>query len=386
MSKLPIRIMTRDFNLLGEVDNYESLQLTRSWHGIGVVEMRINRYKQHADKLQRGNIIFPTHKTNKGYIIRHCEIELDENGKITENWIIRALSLKSWMGQRLIIPPIGQAYDSITDNAESVMLHYVNNNVINPVDPNRVMQDIILSDNLNRGPSIQWQSRYKVLAEELKNIGLQSGLGWNIDIDYENKQYVFKALEGRDLSANQTDLPPVIFSPEFDSLKQMQYVESELEYKNFAIVAGQGEGVERRIVEVGEQSSGFDRYELFVDARDIEEETDDDPPQPIPVHVIEERLRNRGNQKLAEHQQELFLEGQILTKSPFIYEKDYDLGDIVTVQNKDWGVTMDSRITEIKEIYETNGYRIEAIFGNDRPTFIDKVKQEFKQFENELKR
>ncbi len=385
--KLPIRIMTRDFDLLGETAQYDSLQIERSWHGIGVLEMRINRYMKNADKLQRGNIIFPHANTNKGYVIRHKEIELDERGKVTENWVIRALSLKSWLAQRLTIPTEHTAYDNKQGEAESVMLHYVNNNAINPVDSARILTDIVLADNLQRGSHIEWQSRYKNLAEELAELGLLSGLGWNVDIDYVNKRYVFRALEGRNLVATQSDLPPAIFSPEFGTVGELKYTESELEFKNFALVAGQGEGVERRIVTVGEQSSGFDRYELFVDARDIEEETDDDPPEPIPVEEIEERLRNRGKQKLAEHEQEIYMEGQALSKSRLVYEKDYDLGDMVTLQSRGWGVTLDARITEVKEIYESGRPRkIELTFGNDKPTLISKIKQSLDGVNREVTR
>lgn len=380
--------MTQDFNLLGETSRYESLQITRSWHGIGVLEMRINRYKQHVDKLQRGNIIFPHNRLNKGYVIRHREIELDEKGKITENWIIRALSLKSWMAQRLTMPPAHTANDNKSGNAETVMLHYINNNVINPVDTARKMPHIILADNLGRGQSISWQSRFKNLAEELENIGLQSGLGWNVIPDTTLKKYVFEVLEGRDLTASQSDLPPAIFSPEFNTLGQLSYVESELDYKNYAVVAGQGEGVERRVVSVGD-SSGFERYELFVDARDIEEEIqgeDGEEPTPRPEQDIIADLVNRGNQKLAEHEQEIYVEGQALTKSRLVYEKDYNLGDMVTLQNKDWGITMDARITEVKEIYEPGNNNIELTFGNSRPELIDKIKQELSQIKPEVTR
>lgn len=53
-------------------------------------QLSINRYLKGADKLQRGHIIFPHNKLNKAYIIRHRGIELDENGKVTKNWAIRA--------------------------------------------------------------------------------------------------------------------------------------------------------------------------------------------------------------------------------------------------------------------------------------------------------
>lgn len=384
---LPIRIMTRDFRLLGQVDRYSSLQITRSWHGIGSIELVINRYLKGADKLLMGRIIFPHNQLNKAFVIKERKIELDENGKATENWIITALSLKSWFSQRITLPPEGKSQNSIEADAESAMRHYANDYAVNPIDPSDVIPDLVLADNLNRGESISWQSRLKELSSEMTDIGFASGLGWNISIDAVNKKFVFEVLEGRDLTASQSILPPAIFSPEFKTLGQMSYMESELEFKNYAIVAGQGEGAERRIVTVGDESAtGFDRHVLFVDARDVAEETDEDPPQPIPVEKIEERLRARGLQKLAEHQQEVYLEGQALTKSRLVYEKDWDLGDVVTQQNRDWGVTLDARITEVKEIYEPGKTSIEPVFGNNRPTLISKIKQELAGMKVEMTR
>lgn len=155
----------------------------------------------------------------------------------------------------------------------------------------------------------------------------------------------------------------------------MQYVDSDLNHKNTAYIAGQGEGVDRRVVVLG-QASGLARKELFVDARDVLEETDveGEVPVPRPLNEIIADLINRGKQKLAELIQETFLEAQIMTHSTFKYEKDWDLGDVVTVQYKDWGVTLDARITEVKEIYEADGVQIEATFGNSRPTLISKIK------------
>lgn len=386
MSSMPIRIMTKDFQPLGEIKKYSSLQVTRSWHGIGVLELRINRYLLHAEKLIRGRILFPHAHLNKAYEIRHKEIELDENGKATENWIIRAPALKSWFSDRLTIPPVGKSQDSVKADAESVMYHYANSQAINPFDPGDALP-VIAGVNQMRGDITEWNSRYKDLAEEMAEIGQLSGLGWNISIDYDAKAFRFDVLQGRDLTAGQSINPPAIFSTEFFTLKSLSYMESDLDFKNVAVVAGQGEGVDRRIITVGDlTATGLDRRVLFVDARDIEEETDDDPPVPIPVERIEERLRQRGMEKLAEHQQEIFMEGQALAKSRLIYGVDYDLGDMVTLQDKEWGVTMDARITEVKEIYEPGNISIEPVFGNSRPTLISKIKQELAGVRNEIVR
>ncbi|WP_283164612.1 MULTISPECIES: hypothetical protein [unclassified Lysinibacillus] len=82
-----------------------------------------------------------------------------------------------------------------------------------------------------------------------------------------------------------------------------------------------------------------------------------------------------GQQNLNELIQEEYLEGQILTNS-----------DVTTIQNNFWGITMDARITDIKEIHETGGFSIEATFENNRPTLIQKIKQELSQISGEVRR
>lgn len=378
----PIRVITQDFELLTEIDLYTSAQVVRMWHGIGELELHINRYTKDANLLQKGVLLFLGSDTHKVYIIRSREIPLEEDGKVSENWVIRAPALKAIVGQRLTLPPSSTAYDNKQGDAETVMKHYIERNVTNPDDANRIIQNVEIAPNQNRGINVNWRSRFKNLAEEMTEISQFSGLGWNIYLDLPNQKWVFDVTESNNLTTSQISLPPVIFSPKFDSLQSLNYSESELDYRNFAYVAGQGEGTDRRVIELGGQS-GIERHELFVDARNVDEEEDG---QQRPEQDIINELTNRGQEELSKMEQEEYLEGQILTKSPFKYEDDYDLGDIVTVQNKDWNVTMDARITELKEIYEPSGFQIEAIFGNDRPTLIDKLQRVLGQFDNEMKK
>lgn len=410
--KKPIRILTTDMDIVGEIDNYESMFFIRSWHGIGSIELRINRYKKHAYALQKDSLILVGNDLNKVFIIKHREIELDENGKITENWLIKGYALKSIVAQRITMPPLHTAYDNRSSNAETVMKHYINTNIINPVDSRRRIPNLVIAPNLQRGIPISYSSRFKNLAEEMSTLSLASGLGWDVTLDIDNKLWVFDVVEGKDLTADQIINPPVIFSPQFESVKNMQYVQSDLNYKNVGIVAGQGEGVERRVIEIG-SFSGLNRHEVFIDARDVEEMDEDE--QPIPEQQVIQKLTDRGQQQLNELLQEEYLEAQLLTPisrteyerefsylstlqisesvtkrtrtlSAFNYQLDYDLGDIVTVQNKDWGVTLNARITEVKEIYQENGFGLEATFGNNRPTLIQKIKQELSQMSGEVRR
>jgi hypothetical protein len=379
----PIRILTPILDLLAEIDNYGSLLFTRRWHEVGEFELRINRHKRHTELLQRGNLIMLGSHRNKVGIIKHREIELDENGKASENWLVKGIALKGVAAQRIVVPPANDSHDRASGAAETVMKHYVNNHIVNPIDVKRKIDMLVIASDQQRGSNISWESRFKNLAEELVEISKASGLGWDVILDFERKKWVFDVFVGRDLTVNQSVNPPVIFSPQFESLKQLSFVESDYNYRNYGYIAGQGEGADRRVVEVGE-AEGLSRIETFIDARDISEQDEDQ--QALPEAEIIAKLQQRGQQKLAEFAQEFFLEGQILTNSPFEYEKDYDLGDIVTIQNREWGVTRDARITEIKEIYEPGGFQIEATFGESRPTLIKKLKQELAQISGEVRK
>ena len=57
------------------------------------------------------------------------------------------------------------------------------------------------------------------------------------------------------------------------------------------------------------------------------------------------------------------------------YIDDYNLGDIVTIFDKRWGITIDTRITGISEIYDTNGVSLEITFGNNIPTLMQIIKK-----------
>ncbi len=45
MNKVPIRIIDKDFNLLGEIDDYESLIFIRRFSRVGEFELHINLEK-----------------------------------------------------------------------------------------------------------------------------------------------------------------------------------------------------------------------------------------------------------------------------------------------------------------------------------------------------
>lgn len=353
----PIRILSKELDLLGEVDNYLSFSFTRKYYSYGEFQLATNIKVQNADKLNVGNLLMLGNDKFKVGIIRHKEIKANESGE--EMLTIKGYSLSHFLTQRITIPPINQAQDTIEGNVETVMKYYVKRNCLDI--EGMEFPSFIISPNLNRGENIKWSSRYKNLAEELEKISRLTDIGFMIYPDFESKNYIFVIYNGRNFSANQNTHPPVIFSSKFDNVKSQDYTDSLLGFGNYAIVAGQGEGIDREIIMMGDEaSSGFEKSVIFVDARDLEEGMD---------------LPARGAAKLKEHERINSFQAEVLPTGPFKYQVDWDLGDIVTVQNKAWNVEVNRRITEVTEIYEAGGFRLSVIFGEEPLTLGEKIKR-----------
>ncbi|WP_100406271.1 Gp37-like protein [Bacillus solitudinis] len=349
----PLRIFDRTVGFLGEIDDYESLVFERKWYTFGSFQMTVDPNKNGVEHLKKYNIV-SLGRDKTGFIL-HSEKDAGDN----ENLLVSGLSLGGFLETRLTIPPSGSAYDRVNDNVESIMRQYVDRNVINPLDLNRKIKLLVNGTNQGKGPTTFYQTRFKQLDEELEKIGIASGLGWEVVIDFENECFVFEVYEGKDLSILQDENPPVVFSFDFDNIKNQKLVESEYSYRNVGYVAGQGEGDNRHIVEVGD-SGGLERREVFIDARDIEN------PEELPV---------RGEQKLAEYEQVFSFDSEILDQSNMKYGVDWDLGDIVTVQNRKWNETAHRRVTEVTESYSKSGLEISVVMGKALPTLQERIKQ-----------
>lgn len=388
--KQPIRIYNSFMNLLHETDKYISLRIVPKFYEIGEFELHVSQYIDGAEYFQKGNVIIPNKRGDKAMLIRHREIALDESGKASENWKITGVTLDGLLDQRITVPPSDTGYDRKKGNAETVMKHYVYNHFVNPTDSTRRIDHIEIAPNLNRGIEISWESRYKNVADEIVSISKQANLGFVIYADMTLKKWIFDVVEPRNLTKdNPGGLPPVFFSPDFQTIKNQLFVDSDLNLKNVGYVGGQGEGTERKVVKVG-QGVGLQRKETFIDARDVGNPEDEEE---LTDEEMEELLIQRGEEKMREFLTNFYLEAQILTptindhsgrfalRSPFEYEVDFRLGDVVEVFNKNWNITMDAPITEFTEIYEASGFLLEATFGEAQPTLITKIKNKFDDIE-----
>ena len=154
------------------------------------------------------------------------------------------------------------------------------------------------------------------------------------------------------------------FSDDFDNINSAAFNTNNQLEKTVAFVLGEGEGAARTMVIVGDsEGTGFERRELYVDARDLSSDGLTDAQ-------YRAALEQRGIEKLNENMRSTSLECVTIPLGNFNYKRDYDLGDIVTTKKSNWNVGQDLRITEIEEVYEHGAMQVVPTLGNPLPTTL----------------
>lgn len=351
-----IHILSMNLELMGEVASYKSLRLRRKFREVGDFEMVLSLSHPMAERLSREQILCPVGMPHKAMIIE--EVTRNEG---TDQVSVKGYTLSGLLRRRICVPPDGgeghYGYDRIISDAESVMRHYVENNVINPESSARKIDCIILEAiNGHRGrTNVPWSARFEQLDELLASIGTYCDAGYAIVPDFAQKKLVFTYLDGRDRTG--TDGHRVTFGMNMGNVTGTTFTENSQQAKNAAIVGGVGEDENRMILSIcpgGEM--GLNRREMFVDAGSRDNATE---------------LEEEGARRLADKTVTQTIKAEVIDTPSCRFGEHWDLGDMVTVVAR--GAQMNARITQVQESHEANRpVRLEVTFG-DPPGGIEKV-------------
>lgn len=367
---MDIYVFDKSFSLLGIVDKFTSLIWKREFYKSGTFELHLflpklnNEASELINLLQKGHIIMKEDSPEEAAYIEDVTLDSTE----TETVKLSGFFIDNFLKDRIV-----WGMQSQTGTIEEVLKGFVFRNCIEPTNSNRVIPSLFLSGTRGIAAQASEVNSYGNLAELIEELAIKYDVGWRVLFDLANNQYVFDVFEGRDLSINQSINPQAIFSMEYENVLNQTYTNSDAGYKNMALIGGQGEGAARKLAILNDSISGFDRKELFVDADSIAQETENGDP--ISDAEYQQVLLEKGKSKLAELTKIQTFESGISVLSNLVYKQDFDLGDKVTIQNNRWGVTINTRITSVEEVYENNTTDFRVNFGSNIPTIIDKIKQ-----------
>lgn len=211
------------------------------------------------------------------------------------------------------------------------------------------------------------------VVEPTKNVdGVETNISeWNLVITTGNY---------RTRSNNPYSLPVVVFSQNFSNIARTDYTLDNKEYCNIAYVAGEGIGNERYWYETyqddGNVQKGWNRNELWIDARDIQSESNNGTT--LTDEEYEKLIKQRAKEKFAEaNKTKSYTATLTEANKQYTYGKDYYLGDFVTVEDKELDISLDAQITEVTTSEEGSRKIVDIAFtyGTIQKDVTEQIKQ-----------
>lgn len=362
------------FEHTGEINEYTSLSWPDKYNGFATFELYAPVTEENQRLIQKGNIVWC--RGDNACIIEIIHSETNSKGEKT--YLVKGRTLEMYLTTRIV----WGTYKATNKHTSTIMYELVDQNCVNPTLAYRKIPFLECAPDDNLGKVISWQKTGKEIYESLESLAADSDLGFDVLFKPLEKKFIFKVTQGEDRSVVPTsgeDVMPVVLSTDLEDILSSSYYTNNQDVKNVAYVHGEGEGADRKKVVSGdEESVGFSRRELYVDAKDLRSEIydEDGNSETIPAAEYLSMLNTRGDEKLAECDTTETFDVQVRVEGgQYVYGVDYHKGDMVIAQDLELGVQVVGRITEACEKHGTKQELI-LTFGYAYPTLISKIKRQ----------
>ena len=344
-------------------DSFSSLLWDIEYYKCGEFEVYIAASSRNIEIFQTGRIVGRDDDKEHFGLIESVELETDsEDG---DYLIIKGRFLMCLLERRIIYPTLN--FTTMTTYG-MIIQKAVENNAL--TSGNRLIPGLKLGEIQGAcwSQTTKLQVSYENLMEWIYTICEKIGGTANIrlsKIAEEQYEMIFELLQGEDRSMMQEENPHIVFSDSYNNLLSFTYFTDTSVKKNFAYVLGKGEGEQRKRTTFyyGNEPEQLNRYEVYVDAKDIsDEEQENGETKPISDAEYIELLKEKGNQNLIPTKTKS--ESQIAVQSTqFQYGVDYFVGDFVTVEHQRFGIRQNKiQLVGMIESFDYNGRNLTPTF------------------------
>lgn len=354
---LPV-VADTHFSRLCAVDDYTSFIWTTRYYDVGDFQLTIPMSSHNLRYLQVNNYVMRGDNDSEMGIIERREITEDLNGQ--ETLTVSGRFLASILARRII-----SQQTQVSGTIAQCVQHLLSECAVAPRDTARRLPIVFGTFDI---PSTQMEQQFtgKGLLDVISTIAKANSIGFDMRYDRDTGNMIFNMFAGVDRSYAQDVNTYAVFSSEYGNLQSSDYVEDVSTTVTNVLVAGEGEGINRKTVWVTESNpTGLARYELYQDARNAS--TNDGA---ISDKVYYQQLRDEGAESLADMAQ--IFAGKV-SFANIDYGTDLYVGDICTIESVSWGMYMNARLIEVIEsVDESGAYSVtpsfEAVSLADVPT------------------
>lgn len=341
-----IRVLSPDLIAKGIIDNYESLIWNECYSDYGDFEIYSTVNENLLSLCQINNYLMRS-DSDRVMIIDRINIKTDteEGNHIT----ITGRTVESILTRRII-----WNQTTISGSVQNGIKTLINDAIINPSDSDRKIENFIFEE--SDDPAVtslemnECQYDGENLYDVIREICCVFKIGFKITL--VNNQWVFKLYAGKDRSYNQDKLPYIVFSHNFGNLIDSDFTVDLTNFKNTSLVAGEGEGTDRKRISVSDGSTGINRRELYYESSVSSTSYEQ--------HVTEQEylalLQQDGIQNLVDYGVDNKFEGSADISELFVYGRDFFMGDVLQVIDE-FGNGARSRVDKLVTTHDNDGLK-----------------------------
>lgn len=370
-------VLNKNYDGIAMIDTFTSAIWTVRYDEAGDFEIYTPVRLDYIQVMQIGNYLW-NRDSDRLMVIETVEIETDsEEGP---QLIITGRSLESILDRRIVT-----SSQNFSGNLQSVLFAIIQNEVISSDETRQIPGFSLKANSDSRITSISI-SELSIRGENVYDVVCSlcqaNKVGWRI-LPKGTGGFEFELYVGTDRSYAQSVNPYVTFSPSFENLLNSSYIKSFKSYKNSIYAVGtyqkevilqnkykddNGEWVieEQTTYEEAEvvtwqysetaTPSGLARREMFIDNGGV-----NDGEQGGEYATWNAVNKEKAIAELGEHQTTTAFEGELEATRQYIYGEDFNIGDIVQVENE-FGITGTVYISEIVFSQDVNGITITPTF------------------------
>ena len=345
--------------LMAICDSFSSLLWDVQYYNCGSFEVYVATSPQNIATFQPGRIVGRDDDKNHYGIIETIKLETDaENG---DYLTVTGRFLMSLLSRRIIYPTL--SYTTVTSYAEIVRQAVYFNAM---KSGNRQIPS--LRQGTVSGSCWEQKARLQVSYDNLMDwvykICEITGGTANIrleEISNGNYALFFDLSEGTDRSILQEGNAHIVFSDSYCNLLTFDYSADLSAQANTAYINGVED--KQTVAFNGSEPSFLDRYEVFVDADNVKQESQENGET---VQISDEEylelLRAKGAEKFISLTEST--ESTIAVDGKqYQYNKDYFIGDYITVEHQRFGLIQPRiQLVGMIESYDQNGRSLTPTF------------------------
>lgn len=335
---MEVYITDENLNDIGIIDDANTIWSTQ-YNDAGEFELYLPYSSERLLLAQKGMFCY---KEDASSVMVIDKIQTKTDIEAGDFLVISGKSAESLLGRRIV-----WQQTNINETSTQAVTRLLNENLMQPSNPERKMDIIKFGEIAKSEGAIQRQLWGENLLDSIKEILENEKMGFRVrKVEKELYLDIFSGIDRSE--GNKDGNSEIIFSEEYDNLINSEYTTDNSDYKNVALVSGEGEGTATKTCEVG-QESGIFRREMYSEKGDISSNEGS-----ISEQEYDNILKGEGLASLKEAQLKTEINAELLPKGMFKIKEDYDIGDIVTVKNK-YGIASNVRITGITENEDENG-------------------------------